>query len=55
MGKCHELEHPNRFSVRQSGDIEAYPILEMPVDPRDKSCKARKETTKRKSESSSGT
>jgi hypothetical protein len=55
MGKGDELEHPDRVSVRQGEDREAYPILEIPVDPRNKSCKAGKETTKCISESSSGT
>ena len=54
IGEGDELEHPDWVSVQQGVDIEAYPILEIPVEPRNRSCNAGKETTKRTSESSSG-
>ena|SRR5258708_1877403 len=54
-GKGGKLEHPDQVSVRQGAGKEAYPILEIPVNPRNKSRTAGKETTKRTSESSSGT
>jgi len=55
MRKGDELEDADRVSVRQGNNRGAYPIFEIPVDPRNKSCKAGKETRKRTSESSSGT
>jgi hypothetical protein len=46
MGKGDEAEHPGLISVRQGNNRGAYPILEMPVEPRNNSVRACKETTK---------
>ena len=54
-GKDHELETPDRISVRQSEDGEAYLILKIPVEARDKSCQPGKKPTKCSGESSGGT